>query len=122
MPPSEGLKLKVHNQTRETVLGTQVDVADSFSSRLIGLLGRRGLADGGGLMIHPSCAIHTLGMMFPIDVLFLDAQRKVVGMQQKMRPFRISPVYRRAECVLELPASTIRESRTQLGDCIAFEF
>jgi len=114
-------KLAVHNQTRQTVLGTEVSVADTLSSRLIGLLGRRRLPGGSGLLIHPSCAVHSIGMLFSIDVLFLDAERKVVGICSPLAPFRISSIHLRSECVLELPAKAIRESGTQLGDTIDFE-
>lgn len=115
MPREEGAVF-VYNQTKETFLAYQVRVADSMLSRLIGLLGRRSLAPGSGLWIVPSSGVHTLGMVFTIDVVFLDKDLKVVGVRELLRPFSITSLNLQAESVLELPAHTIFKSRTEVGD------
>jgi uncharacterized membrane protein (UPF0127 family) len=84
--------------------------------RLIGLLGKRSLAPGGGLFIVPSQAIHTVGMAFPIDVVFVDKNHCVVGVRNAVRPFRITRVFWKACGVLELPVGTISASHTLVGD------
>jgi hypothetical protein len=68
------------------------------------------------LFIVPSQAIHTVGMAFPIDVIFVDRKYNVVGVREALRPFRITRVFWKAHGVLELPAGTIRSSRTEVGD------
>jgi uncharacterized membrane protein (UPF0127 family) len=85
-------------------------------SRLIGLLGRRSLAPDSGLWIVPSSGVHTLGMLFTIDVVFLDKNLKVVGLRELLRPFSITSLNLQAESVLELPAHSIFKSRTEVGD------
>src|ERR671922_1038887 len=63
-------------------------VADRFASRLRGLLGRRGLAPGEGLLIRPASSIHTFFMRFPIDVAFLDRDGVVVKVVPNLSPWR----------------------------------
>jgi len=106
----------VFNKAKQTFLAYRVRVADSMLSRLIGLLGKRSLEPDGGLWIVPSRGIHTLGMLFDIDVIFLDRNVKVVGLHEMVRPFSITSLNFSAESVLELPAHTIFKSRTEIGD------
>lgn len=106
----------VYNKTKETFLATQVQVADSSLRRLVGLLGRRSLDPGSGLWIVPSNSIHTLGMRFSIDVIFLDRQFRVHHLCESVRPFRLTWPRWKAQSVLELPVHTIRRSRTEVGD------
>jgi uncharacterized protein len=108
----------VYNKTRETFVATEATVADSYLSRLIGLLGKtkRWAQLGKGLWIIPSRGIHTIGMLFPIDLIFLSKEKEVVHVEEHVRPFRISKVSLKAMSVLELPPHTIYRSRTQVGD------
>ena len=78
-------------------------VADSFASRLSGLLGRRGLEAGEGLLIPRTSSVHTHFMRFAIDVVFLDAEGRVAKIARALRPWRFAGA-RGAEDVLELPA------------------
>lgn len=106
------------NLTRQTWLATTVRSADGFLTRLIGLLARRRLGAEEALWLVPCWAVHTIGMRFPIDVLFLDREGKVVTVLEGLRPWRLSPIVVRAHGVLELRGGTIRKSGTRLGDCI----
>jgi uncharacterized membrane protein (UPF0127 family) len=108
----------VYNKTRETFVATEATVADSYFARLIGLLGktRRWAQLGKGLWIVPSRGVHTFGMLFPIDLIFLSGEKEVVHVEEHLRPFRISKVSLKAKSVLELPPHTIYRSRTQVGD------
>jgi hypothetical protein len=108
----------VFNRTKQTFLADRVEVADSMLTRLVGLLGRRSLAPGGGLWIFPSRGIHTWGMVFDIDVVFLDRDLRVVALRELVRPFSITSINLSAESVIELPAHTIFKSRTEIGDQI----
>jgi len=113
-----GRSLYVYNQTRETFLATEATLADSYLRRLVGLLGKtkRWSQLGRGLWIVPSSGVHTIGMMFPIDLVFLSKEKEVVHVEEHLRPFRISKVSLRAESVLELPVHSIYRSKTQVGD------
>jgi hypothetical protein len=114
--------VRVYNTTRNSCLGEQIGIADSSLRRLVGLLGKRSLAPGNGLFIVPSQAIHTVGMAFPIDVVFVDKRYSVLGVREALRPFRVTRVFWKASGVLELPAGTIKESRTEVGDQLKLDF
>lgn len=82
-------------------------MAQGWWGRARGLLGRAELPAGHGLLINPCSAIHTLGMRFPIDVVFLNAQGRVVSLHRAVPPNR--PLIRGgrgAVAALELPAGT----------------
>lgn len=115
MPREEGTVF-VYNRTKETFLAYRVKIGDSMLARLVGLLGKRSLAPDSGLWIVPSSGVHTLGMLFTIDVVFLDRNLRVVGLRELLRPFSITSLNLQAESVLELPAHSIFKSRTEVGD------
>jgi len=108
----------VYNKTRETFVATEAAVADSYVTRLIGLIGKtkRWAQLGKGLWIVPSRGVHTIGMLFPIDLIFLSKNKEVVHVEEHLRPFRISKVSLKASSVLELPPHAIYHSGTQVGD------
>src|ERR1700722_16239641 len=108
----------VYNKTRETFVATEATVADSYIRRLVGLLGktRRWAHLGSGLWIVPSRGVHTIGMLFPIDLIFLGKDKEVVHVEEHVRPFRISNVSLKATSVLELPPHTIYRTGTKVGD------
>ena len=110
--------LYVYNKTRETFVATEALLADSYLRRLVGLLGktRRWAQLGRGLWIVPSRGVHTIGMLFPIDLIFLGKDKEVVYIEEYVRPFRISKVSLKATSVLELPPHTIYRSGTKIGD------
>lgn len=110
--------MRAVNRERSTVVASQVDVADTFLKRLRGLRGRDGMAEGSALWLVPCRGIHTRGMSFPIDALYLDRELRVVAIEQNLSPGRIASVLFRARTVLELPAGAVRRSATQVGDHI----
>jgi len=106
----------VINLTKQTWLATKVRKADNFLTRLVGLLKRTHLGPEEALWLMPSRGIHTNGMKFPIDVIFLNKKNTVVGLMAGLAPFRISPVHFSGYSVLELPNGTIKKSHTEIGD------
>jgi len=108
------------NQTRQSYLATALAVADTHWTRLRGLLGLASsdFRNGSGLWIVPCHGVHTLGMGFPIDVVYLDRAMTVIHIQNDLRPWRFAPVRTQAASVLELPCRTAAESRTVVGDKI----
>lgn len=111
----------VLNTTRNTVLGQRIWVAETSLSRLVGLLGKRGLEPGTGLLIFPSQAIHTVAMRFTIDVVFLDRNWRVVYLRPALVPFRMTAIHWKARCVLELPTGVIAGTSTSIGDQLSIE-
>ena len=75
-----------------------------------------GLSSAEGLWIVPSRGVHTIGMLFPIDLIFIGKDKQVVYVEEYVRPFRISKVSLKATSVLELPPHTIYRSGTKIGD------
>ena len=116
--PNGGKYVCVYNKTRERFVATHATVADGYFSRLVGLLGttRRWARPGKGLWIIPSHGVHTIGMMYALDLVFLDRNHKVVDVEEHVRPFRISKVSFKAESVLELPVHTVFRTETRVGD------
>lgn len=113
--------LRVSNPARQSVLGGRIGVADSTLTRFVGLMGRRSLAPGHGLLISPSNGVHTLWMRFSIDVLLLDREHRVLSAYGNLRPFRVTALNWKASAALELPAGTIAATGTQVGDILQFD-
>lgn len=109
-------KLCVFNITRESFLSLAVTRADTHLSRLKGLLGRMKLKSDEGIWLLPSRGIHTIGMLFPIDLIYLDENNRVLHVVEHLGTFRISPIRMKCASVLELPTRSIYSSRTQPGD------
>lgn len=110
--------VRAYNRTRNLPLVIHGTIAADWWSRLRGLLGHAPLQPGEGLLLRGENAIHTFGMTFAIDVLFLDRTGRVVHLISAMPPWRISPLVTRARDVLELPAGIIAQTNTALGDQI----
>jgi uncharacterized protein len=113
-------KLRVRNQTRNTLLGDRIGMADTSAKRRTGLLKHTGLDPGEGLWIAPTEAVHTFGMKFPIDVLFLDKKRRVLKIRHEMPRSRMAFCLT-AHSVLELPSGTAAAMQTVAGDQLEFE-
>lgn len=108
------------NQTRQAYLATALAVADTHWTRLRGLLGLNSsdFRNGSGLWIVPCHGVHTLGMGFPIDVVYLDRSMTVIHIQSDLQPWRFAPIRTQATSVLELPCRIAAETRTAVGDKI----
>jgi uncharacterized membrane protein (UPF0127 family) len=110
--------VKVINETRGTVVATTAEVAETSFTRMKGLLGRDGLDAGRGLWIKPSSGVHTIAMKFPIDVIGLDKDRRVIKLWQNLVPYRITSVHSKLRSVVELPAGCIAQCSVQVGDLL----
>jgi uncharacterized membrane protein (UPF0127 family) len=113
--------VRVINQTRASTLATSCEVARSFLARGRGLMGRDRLDPGAGLLIDPCSSIHTFFMRFPIDVVFIDRGRRVVGLHTALPPGRPFAGAWGARAVIELPAGTIADTATGVGDQLLFD-
>ncbi len=105
------------NQTRSAVVAEQVTLADGFWSRFKGLMLRKQLADGEGLLLTGTSSVHTALMRFPIDVVFLDKQHAVVKVVPALKPYRVA--FSRGSSTLELPAGQAGE--IERGDVLVME-
>jgi uncharacterized membrane protein (UPF0127 family) len=110
----------VRNQTRGTVLGEAVELADTSAKRRTGLLKHTRLEPGTGLWIVPCESVHTFFMKFAIDLVYMDRGNKVRKVRHAVPPWRLS-LCLSAHSILELPAGTARETATAAGDQLVFE-
>jgi len=113
-------KLRIRNRSKDTVLADRANIANTSKLRRTGLLEHAALHAGEGLWITPCEAVHTIGMKFPIDVLFLDRKKKVLKVRSNMGKWRMAASLM-AHSVLELPSGTALATKTAKGDELDFE-
>ncbi|HAH07786.1 MAG TPA: DUF192 domain-containing protein [Elusimicrobia bacterium] len=110
------------NRTRARELASRTRAADAPLSRAVGLLGRDSMDREEALWIVPCSMVHTFFMRFPIDLLFLDRELKVVKVVEGLKPWRLSPWVLGAHSVLELASGALRDesgaSRAAAGDAL----
>jgi uncharacterized protein len=94
-------------------------VADRAHRRMRGLLGRRRLNPGQGMVLRPAFAIHTHFMRFPIDVVFLDSDQVVIAIERNLKPWRTASC-RGAREVVELAAGECDRRGLEVGDRVAW--
>ncbi len=108
---------RVLNRSRGTLIGDAVRLAGSSAERRRGLLGVDRLSEGEGLWISPCEGIHTFGMRFALDLVFLSRDSVAVKTVSALQPWRISFCWRAAS-VLELPPGTIARCCLATGDLV----
>ncbi len=118
----ENDKVIIKKLNDERIVGANIHVASSFFSRFKGLMLRKRLEQGEGLLLTKTKQIHTFWMLFPIDVLFLKKtekdQYKIVAMKEKMKPWRIGKYIGTATDVLELAPGAIASHQIKIGEII----
>jgi len=91
------------------------EVANTVLARARGLLGRKNLPSGTGLLIRPAFSIHTLFMRFPIDAVFLDRSGSIVDVVRRLKPWRAATRLR-ARAVLELRSGEADKVTLRIGE------
>lgn len=124
MPASNPPKGYAFNRTRQAFLATELLVADTHWTRLRGLIGTRteDFGFGHGLWIVPCSGVHTLGMRYPIDLVYLSDDKTVLHVEENVRPWRIAPLHMDAVTLLVLPCHTVWNTETTVGDQIEIGF
>lgn len=103
------------NERTHQPVATSVEIAATRSSRRRGLLGRDRLAEATAMLLAPCTAVHTAGMRFAIDVVFVDRQGYAVKVVRDLQPWRIA-LASGARAVIEMPAGSLRWSEVLPGD------
>ena len=113
-------RYRVVNRSKQTTVALEMERAATSWARLKGLLGRKPdeFSAGKGLWIVPSQGVHTLGMSFPIDVVYLGEGGQVIHLYHRLKPHRIAALKLRARSVIELPAGSLARARTEIGDVL----
>ena len=102
------------------IVADRIERAGSLMAQLKGLIGRRRF-ENGSAMIFPGCKqVHTFFMQFPIDVLFIDKERRVIKIIERLRPGKISEYVKDAADVIELPSHTVLDCRLVVGDELVY--
>lgn len=110
-------RVAVRNESRSGAdLGQLIGLADTFWTRLKGLLGHPPLQAGEGLILNPCHAVHMYGMKQALDIAFLGEDGHVVAVYHDLRPGQRSKYHSDARSALELPAGTLRDTQTDVGD------
>lgn len=112
--------MRLINQSKDTVLAEEIIFADNPLARIKGLLGRKDFPAGQALIIRACNSIHTFFMRFPIDVLFVGQDNRVIHSICGLKPFRLTRIYFQASYVVELPGGTLDNSQTKVGDLLSF--
>ena len=108
-------KVRIANQAGQTLF-KHVCIASTLFSRLRGLLGKRQLPPEQGLLLTPCNSVHTIGMSFPIDVIFLDGRNRIIRICSDVPPGRLRWGTLATRKVLELSAGAAREKRLAVQD------
>ena len=119
--PASEPGVRLVNRTTGALVAARVERARSFGARPKGLLGRDGLPAGDALAIEPCNSIHTFFMRFPIDVLFLANDGRVVRAVERLPPWRATRIYPQATQVVELAAGSLAKTGTVAGHVLEFE-
>jgi uncharacterized membrane protein (UPF0127 family) len=100
------------------VLADQCLLANTFFSRLKGLLGKRGLSSSEALLLIPCDMVHTLGMRFPIDVIFVNKLGEILKIEDDLKPNRLAARVRNAHGVVEMAAGMAKKLGLVPGDIL----
>ncbi len=124
-PPSDAPDAKqdpppmvCRNLTKGNVVASRLVIADTFETRRKGFLGRTTIEPGEGMLLVPCWAIHMVGMKFPLDIVFLDREMRVVDVAVNVKPGVVNRSCRKAHSTLELPAGTVAAKRVEKGDTL----
>ena len=114
------------NQTRGTVLCDRLEIADTMAAQSRGLLGRDGLDAESGMLFEGSRVVpfmwmHMFFMRFPIDIVFLNKDSRVIAINHRLKPWRVSSLALGARRALELQAGTAARCNTEIGDQIRID-
>lgn len=96
--------LKLINKSKKNIIVENLFLADSFWPRMKGLMGKKNLPEDEGLLLLPCNSVHSMFMRFPIDLLFLNRELRVIKIVYRFKPWRVTPIIRDCYQVVELRA------------------
>lgn len=110
--------LRLVNQDNGQTIAESIESANTFFKRLKGLMFRQQLTNGCGLYLHPCKSIHTFFMKFPIDVLYIDKNWNVVGLEEQLKPGTIGKKFLGSASVIELESGSIKKNGIKEGQIV----
>ncbi len=109
------MQVALMNERTRQFVASSVEVAGTRNTRRRGLLGRDRLDETSAMLLAPCAGVHTVGMRFAIDVIFVDRQGYAVKVVRDLKPWRIA-LASRAHAVIEMPAGSLRWGQVLIGD------
>lgn len=113
----------IMNKTRNIVLGKNSIIRKTPLQLSAGLMFHKKLSDEGMIFFldeNKKISFHMFFVFFPIDIIFLDGNKRIVDMKENFKPFRIYNPKQKAKYAIELPKGTISKTKTEIGDQIEF--
>lgn len=107
-------------EEKNELIADSLITANNFFTKLSGLVFKK-LKEGQCLLIENCRSIHTFGMRYNIDVVFLDEKNRVLAIFQNIKPFKITPFINNAKKVLELKSGEIKKTSLKVGDYLQFK-
>lgn len=108
--------MRLYDLDQQRSIVDSLEIAEALGARTRGLLGHAPLSFGQGMLIRPCRWIHTFGMSFPIDVLYVNKRWRIVAVSENLRPGRIDRPVLHAWFVVEMAAGAIRHAGVKVGD------
>jgi|SRR3989338_3682879 len=115
--------MKLKNTTKNKILADKIKFCRNFLNKSIGLILHKKLKDKGLIFIYDKeekISLHMVFVFFPIDVLFLGKNKRVIEMKRSFKPFSFYTTQKKAAYILELPEGIIQKTKTGIGDKISF--
>lgn len=111
----------MHLYINDKITDIKIEVAENFFSKAAGLIGKKNLPEKTGLLIMKCKGIHTFFMRFPIDVVFINSNNKVVKIIENLKPWRMPMPVLSSKFVLEFPSGLLKLYLIQINDKIIFK-
>ena len=108
--------MRLYDLDQQRTIVDDLESAEALGARTRGLIGHEPLRLGQGMLIRPCRWIHTVGMSFPIDVLYVNKRWRIVAVSENLRPGRIDRPVFHAWFVVEMAAGAIRQAGVKVGD------
>lgn len=110
--------MKICNQTSNQIICQNASIANTVLSRMIGLLLKKSFQNTDGLLLMPCSQIHSIGMKFNFDAVYLDKDYKIIATYNNVEKNRILPYNNLVKSVLELPEGAIQANKLEIGDVL----
>lgn len=114
--------MKIFNETKKNEIAGHARVTKNMFQRIIGLLFRKNFFEFDALVITPCTGIHSIGMRFEFDAVYLDRNLRVLKVFSNVTPNRVLPILFKVFYVAELPANTINLRDIAVNDVLKFSY
>lgn len=115
------MKIKIINKRTGANIASRAKIAKSFLAKAVGLLLKKSFEHGEGLVFERCNGVHTLFLRFELDLIYVNKEKIVTKVIENFPKGKFSPFAFKASDLIELPAGTIKNTGTMIGDQLFFE-